>query len=106
VEDSLLKIRKFIQGRDEEDWVRIRNAAYKEYDDMRQVTVNEFRILEKAPEFDPEGRYIAQLNNQSVGIIHAHVDKLRKEKKGFIGSFGIIPESRGKGIEEKLVELL
>jgi mycothiol synthase len=100
----LLKIRKFTQGRDEEDWVRVRNAAFKEFDDLRQVTVDEFRISEKAPEFDPEGRYIAQLNNQPVGIIHAHVDRLRKEKKGFIRSFGIIPESRGKGIEDKLVE--
>ncbi|HIE14908.1 TPA: GNAT family N-acetyltransferase [Candidatus Bathyarchaeota archaeon] len=101
----MLKIRKFIQERDEEDWVRVWNAAFKEYDDMRQITVEEFRIFEKAPEFDPEGRYIAEFNKEPVGIIHAYVDKLRKEKKGFIRSFGVIPEFRGKGIEEKLVEI-
>jgi len=101
----LLKIRKFLQGRDEEDWVRVWNAAFKEYDDMRQITVEEFRIFEKAPEFDPEGRYIAEFNKQAVGIIHAYVDKLRKEKKGFIRSFGVIPKFRGKGIEEKLAEI-
>ena len=101
----MLKIRKFLQGRDEEDWVRVWNAAFKEYDDMRQITVEEFRIFEKAPEFDPEGRYIAEFNKQAVGIIHAYVDKLRKEKKGFIRSFGVIPKFRGKGIEEKLAEI-
>lgn len=101
----LLKTRRFIQGRDEEDWVRVWNAAYKEYDDLRQMTVDEFKVAEKAPEFDPKGRFIAELDGQPVGIIHAHVDKLRKEKKGFIRSFGIIPEFRGKRIENELVEI-
>ncbi len=68
------------------------------------MTVDEFKAYEKAPEFDSERRFIAELDGQPVGIIHAHVDKLRKEKKGFIRSFGIIPEFRGKGIEEELVE--
>ena len=103
--EDLLKIRRFVQGRDEEDWIEVWNAAYKEYDDLRQMTVNEFRQYEKAPEFDPKGRFIAELNRKSVGIIHAHVDKRREEKKGFIRSFGIIPEFRGKGMEEKLAEI-
>ena len=101
----MLKTRRFVQGRDEEDWVSVWNAAYKEYDDLRQITVDEFKVAEKAPEFDPKGRFIAELNEQPVGIIHAHVDKLRKEKKGFIRSFGIIPEFRDRGIEEELVEI-
>ena len=100
----MLKTKRFVQGRDEEDWVSVWNAAYKEYDDLRQITVDEFKVAEKAPEFDPEGRFIAELDRQPVGIIHAHVDKLRKEKKGFIRSFGIIPEFRGKRLEKKLVE--
>ena len=100
----MLKTKRFVQGRDEEDWVSVWNAAYKEYDDLRQITVDEFKVAEKAPEFDPEGRFIAELDGQPVGIIHAHVDKLRKEKKGFIRSFGIIPEFRGRGIEKELAE--
>lgn len=101
----LLKTRRFVQGRDEEDWVRVWNAAYKEYDDLRQMAVDEFKVAEKAPEFDPKGRFIAELDGQPVGIIHAHVDRLRKEKKGFIRSFGIIQEFRGKRIENELVEI-
>ncbi len=100
-----MKTKKFVQGRDEEDWVRVWNAEYKEYDDLRQITVDEFKVAETAPEFDPKGRLIAELNEQPVGIIHAHVDRLRKEKKGFITSLGVIQEFRGKGIEEELVEI-
>jgi len=103
--DNLLKTRRFVLGREEKDWVRVWNAAYKEYDDLRQMTVDEFKAYEKAPDFDPKGRFIAELDEQPVGIVHAHVDKLRKEKKGFIRSFGIIPEFRGKGIERELVEI-
>ncbi len=100
----MLKIRRFSQGRDEEDWVRVWNAAYKEYEETRQMTVDEFESSEKSPHFDPEGRFIAELDNQPVGIIHAHVDKRRSEKKGFIRSFGVIPKFRGRGIEEKLAD--
>lgn len=100
----MLKTRQFVLGRDEEDWVRVWNDAYKEYEDIRQINVDEFRISEKAPEFDSSGRFIAELNRRPVGIIHAHIDRLRKEKKGFIRSFGIAPQFRGIGIEEELVE--
>ncbi len=100
----LLKIRRFVLGGDEEEWVTVWNDAYKQYDDTRQINVDEFRISEKAPEFDSGGRFIAELDRRPVGIIHAHIDRLRKEKKSFIRSFGIVPQFRGIGIEEKLVE--
>lgn len=101
---TLLKVRRFVQGRDEEDWVRVWNAAYKEQEDFRQMTVDDVRALEKAPEFDAAGKFIVELNNQSVGILDAYVDKLREEKKGFVRSFGVVPEFRGKGIEKMLAE--
>lgn len=99
-----MKIRQIVQERDEEDWVRVRNAAFREYDDERQMTADEFRIMEKAPDFDVEGRFIAELDEEPVGIIHAHVDKKRKEKKGFIRSFGVVPEFRGRSVEERLAD--
>ncbi|MFP3985904.1 MAG: GNAT family N-acetyltransferase [Candidatus Bathyarchaeia archaeon] len=101
----MLKIRQFVLGKNEEDWVSVYNAAYKEHEDFRSITVEEMRQLEKAPDFDPEGRFIAELNNQSVGIIHAYVDRFRKEKKGFIRSWGVVPEYRGRNIEGKLAEI-
>jgi mycothiol synthase len=44
------------------------------------------------------------LDDQPVGIVHAYVDRLREEKKGFVRAFGVVPEFRGRGIEEKLAE--
>lgn len=97
-------IRGFVRGADEPIWVRVLNAAYKEYEDWRAITVEEMLLEEKRPNFDFEGRFIAELNGEPVGIAHAHVDKLRKEKKGFINNFGIVPEFRGRGVEERLVK--
>ncbi len=104
-ETCLLRIRRFVQGKDDESWVSVWNAAFKEYEDMRQMTVEEFRALQKSPYYDPEGRFIVELNGQPIGIIQAYVDKLRSDKKGFIRSFGIVPDFRGRGFEAKLAHV-
>jgi mycothiol synthase len=98
----LLKIKRFAQGEDEAAWVSVWNAVYGERWDWRPMTVEEMVALEKAPDFEAEGKFIAELDGQAVGIVFAYVDKLREEKKGFVRSFGVIPTHRGQGIEEKL----
>ncbi len=105
VVEDMLKIRRFLQGKDEEIWVQVLNAENKENEGYRQMTGEEMRILEEEPEFTPKGRFIAELDGKQIGIIHAYVDEKRKEKKGFLRSFGVIPEFRGKGFEEKLVDI-
>jgi ribosomal protein S18 acetylase RimI-like enzyme len=102
--EKVLKIRRFILGRDEADWVEVRNAILGMNPAGRPFTVEEFRTEEKSPEFDSEGRFIAELDGNPVGIVHARLDKLREEKRGFVNWFGVIPEQRGRGIEEKLAE--
>ena len=102
----MLHIRSFVQSEDEPVWVEVLNAAYKEYEDWwRAITAEEMLCEEKDRNFDPEGRFIAELEGRPVGTVHAHVDKLREEKKGFINDFCVIPEFRGRGVEEKLAEL-
>jgi mycothiol synthase len=100
----MLNIRRFVKGVDESAWVEILNATRKDREDLRAITVEEMLRQEKEnPNFDPEGRFIAELDRRPVGAVHANVEKLREEKKGFI-RFYVIPESRGKGIEHQLVE--
>jgi len=100
----MLKIRRFIQGEDEAAWVSVWNAVYGKRLDFRPMSVEEMMGLEKSPDFEAEGRFIAELDDQPVGIVFAYVDKLREEKKGFVRSFGVIPTHRGQGIEEKLAD--
>jgi ribosomal protein S18 acetylase RimI-like enzyme len=100
----LLKVRRFVLGIDESDWLRVWNAVYGVRWDLAPMTVEEMRISEKSPDFDSEGRFIVELDGQPVGIVHAYVDRLREEKKGFVRNLGVVPEFRGQGIEEKLAK--
>jgi len=100
----LLSIRRFVLGRDEADWLRVWNVVYGVRWDVAPMTLEQFRNMEKSPDFDFEGRFIADLDDKPAGIIHAHIDKLREEKKGFVRVFAVAPEFRGQGIEEKLAE--
>ncbi len=101
----MLNIRRFVEGVDEPIWVAVLNASRKGREDWRDVTAEELRLHEKEdPSFDVEGRFIAELDRKPVGVVHANVDKLREERRGFV-RFDVIRESRGRGIERQLVEL-
>ncbi|MFB0514925.1 MAG: GNAT family N-acetyltransferase, partial [Candidatus Bathyarchaeia archaeon] len=93
----MLGIRSFIQGKDEEVWLKIYNPAYKEYDDFRPNTMEDMEKFEKSPNFDATGMFIAEWNGEPVGCVNAHVDKKREEKKGFIRTLAVIPEFRRRG---------
>jgi diamine N-acetyltransferase len=100
----MLKMRPFVKGADELVWVEVLNASRRGREDWRAVTAEEMILQEKEdPSFDSEGRFIAELDGEPVAVVHAHVDKLREESKGFI-LVDVLPESRGSGIERQLVK--
>ncbi len=98
-----LNIRGFIQGADEPIWVEVLNAAYADDEYWRAITVDEFLLEQKRPGFDFEGRFVAELKGRTVGVAHAYVDKFRTDGQGFV-RLSIIPEYRGLGAEQKLME--
>jgi mycothiol synthase len=96
-------MRRFVKDVDEPVWVEVLNAAHKERKDWRAITVEELLLEQKRPNFDFEGRFIAELDGKPVGIVHANVDKLREDRKGFI-RLGVTPEFRGSETEQQLIE--
>jgi hypothetical protein len=63
-EDNLLKIRRFVQGKDEEAWLSVWNVVYGQRWDLAPMTVDEMVATEKSPDFEAEGRFIAEVNTQ------------------------------------------
>jgi len=100
----MLKIRGFVQGRDEEVWVSVWNMAFREFEDSRSISVEDMLKSEESPAFDATGIFIAELDGEPVGIVNAYVDKMRQEKKGFIRMLGVAPEYRRRGIGRALAE--
>ena len=99
----MLNMRRFVKDVDEPVWVEVLNAAHKEREDWRAITVEELLLEEKRPSFDFEGRFIAELDGKPVSIAHANVDKLREDRKGFI-RLGVTPEFHGGETEQQLME--
>lgn len=100
----MLKIKPFRKGFDEKVFVSIFNAAFGDYDDIRTMTLEEMKKMEESPSFNTDGMFIAEWNEETAGMVNAHIDKLRKEQKGFVQWLGVLPKFRGKGIAKKLVE--
>ncbi len=98
------RIRQFVQGRDEAVWVSVYNRAFQEFEEFRNITVDDMLTSEKSPTFDAAGMFIAELDEEPVGIVNAHVDKMREEKKGFIRMLGVVHEHRRRGIGRALAE--
>ena len=99
----MLNMRRFVKGVDEPVWVEVLNASRKDREDWRAITSEEMLLAEKRPEFDFEGRFIAELDGKPVGVAHGNVDKLRDDANGF-ARFDVIPEFRDRGIERQLIE--
>jgi len=99
----MLHIRRFVKGTDEPVYVDVLNAAGKDDEFWRAITVDEFLLEQQRPGFDFDGRFIAELEGRPVSVVHAGVDRARTDGQGFI-RFGVIPEFRGREVERKLVE--
>jgi mycothiol synthase len=100
----LLKIRPFRSGFDEEAYVSIYNACFGDYDDIRSMTLQEMEKMKKSPSFSSEGIFIAEWDGETAGMVSAHVDRFREERKGFIMNLGVLPKFRREGIATKLLE--
>lgn len=101
--DPSVQIVRFKPGRDETAWVTVWNAASIDDGECRRTTVEELTVEINSPHFNPKGRFLAMADQRPVGIIHAYIDTLRKEKKGVIISFKVIPELREQGIEKAFI---
>ena len=102
---SIVNVRRFMKGVDEPVWVELLNEEYREYASWwRGTTVEEMLEHEKNPDFDFEGRFVAEVDGKPVGTIHAHIGKSGEEKRGFIKDFCVLPALRCNGVEERLLE--
>jgi ribosomal protein S18 acetylase RimI-like enzyme len=99
----MLRIRPFQKGIDEQLYVKVFNGAFSTYDDLRSVTLEEARTLANAPSFNLDGLLLGEWDGQTAGMVQAHVDKHRMEKKGFVMNLAVLPDHRRRGIARELL---
>jgi mycothiol synthase len=96
-------LRDFATGADEELWCGMRNASYSDWPNFTPSTLEEMRAWERAPSFDAAGMLFAEDGGAAVGILDAHVDPMREERKGFLYFFAVVPARRRQGLGRQML---
>ncbi len=101
----MLKIRPYVEDKDEPIYIDIVNRAMKEFPDFTPMTLADAEIEKNAPNADKRGRFIAEWDKNPVGFIYAYIDTKREDKLGYLDGPYIIPEYRRKHIGTALAEI-
>ncbi len=99
-------IRSFVEGRDEEAWIKLLNVFHSHYYglDFEPFDEGDVEWFKRTPWWKNSGFFIAELSGKPVGFILFIIDKLRKPPKGYIWQFAVKPELEGSRVDEELLK--
>ena len=105
-------LRTFQVGRDEERWVALNNAAFRDHPDQGTWTVDDVRLREAESWFDPEGFFLAERDGELVAfhwtkvhgaVHHSHGGGEHRHDHdhaaiGEVYVVGVSPDAQGQGL--------
>ena len=108
-----VRVLPFRPGRDEEAWLRVNAAAFAHHPEQGNWTVDDLRLREAEPWFDPAGFLMAWRGDPDDGgtLLGAHWTKVHPpgdvgdEPVGEVYVLGIAPEAQGLRLGRALTDL-
>jgi mycothiol synthase len=115
-----IQIRTFVPGQDEDAWVALNHRAFSRHPEQGAWTLEDLRLREREPWFDPDGFFLAERGGRLVGFhwtkIHGVRPGLRvsdasdgaepgqhgHEAIGEVYVVGVDPSERGNGLGRAL----
>jgi mycothiol synthase len=103
-------IRTFEPGQDEQAWTEVNNRAFSEHPDQGHWSVEEVRVREQEPWFDPKGFFLAFRDDRLVGFhwtkVHGtHHEGHVHDALGEVYVVGVDPSEQGRGLGPALTLL-
>ncbi|MCI2267175.1 mycothiol synthase, partial [Sediminivirga luteola] len=100
-------LRTFRPGQDEEEWLRVNNAAFHWHPEQGGQRLEDFRAEARQPGFDPEGFFLAYEKERPSRILGFHRTKLSQREGKLVGEVyvvGVDPAVHGMGLGRLLTQ--